>query len=220
MFFYSSDRCPCKSWRNFHHEKKSMLTKEPVFVFGGQIRYLDEYLDDLTSIKKNLGLIQAPFWQLWVGHWLDTVSHKKRRCVYFMWTWHVNSLFTKVRGFIVWGWLPSVSGRIPRFSMFFDAADLRFRCNRNQGREIQSSWHPHSLQMKALRVASEVRFHEIINTIWCMMIGWVLAKDWCLVQILEDLMPFHSKQELILLECFGYVFTFLGTNQIQKLLGC
>ena len=29
--------------------------------FSGQIRYLDEYLDDLTSIKKNLGLIQAPW---------------------------------------------------------------------------------------------------------------------------------------------------------------
>lgn len=28
--------------------------------FSGQIRYLDEYLDDLTSIKKNLGLIQVP----------------------------------------------------------------------------------------------------------------------------------------------------------------
>lgn len=37
------------------------VTTKMAAVFSGQIRYLDEYLDDLTSIKKNLGLIQAPW---------------------------------------------------------------------------------------------------------------------------------------------------------------
>lgn len=62
-----------------------MLTDFP--AFWGQIRYLDEYLDDLTSIKKNLGLIQAAhfegFLMLTVGYsWLDVVPKTKGH-VYF-----------------------------------------------------------------------------------------------------------------------------------------
>ena len=35
------------------------------FSVTGQLRYLDEYLDDLASIKKNLGLLQAELGLLW-----------------------------------------------------------------------------------------------------------------------------------------------------------
>ena len=40
-------------------ELTKLMASVQKFKEKGQVRYLDEYLDDLSSIKKSLGLLQA-----------------------------------------------------------------------------------------------------------------------------------------------------------------
>ena len=154
-------------WKKMHvDQKRCVCFWRSDSIFGWIFGWFNQHQEEFGSHPGTV-------FGLWVGSWLDTVSHKKRRCVDFMWTWYVKSLFTKVRGFIVWGWLPSVSGIHPNppvISMFLTLLTFVFDGTGLNRVRIQSSWHP---QMKALRVASEFA--------------------WCLVQILEDLMSFQTR---------------------------